>query len=209
MKYIRQLDSIRAFAVFLVILSHWFSPYSAINFFPNGAIGVDIFFVLSGFLITGILLENRKFAEANEFSKSTTVKNFYVRRVLRIFPVYYLFIFLLLIFHEHTGTHIKSAFPYFVTYTSNYYFFNLQEWDGMLSHLWSLSVEEQFYLIWPWVMIFVRRKYFLHAVIIFLCIGIATTNIFIHNNIADLLTTTCFDSFGFGAFLARFSVFKP
>ncbi|MBS1598165.1 MAG: acyltransferase [Bacteroidetes bacterium] len=202
MKYIRQLDSIRAIAVFLVIISHWFSPSSLINYIPNGAIGVDIFFVLSGFLITSILLENKKLAEAGQESKSSLVKNFYARRFLRIFPVYYIFIFLLLIFHEHTGTNIKSAFPYFVTYTSNYYFFNTQQWDGMLSHLWSLSVEEQFYLVWPWVIIFVRERFLLHSIIVFILVGLITQYIFIDNIMSDVLTSSAFDSFGLGALLA-------
>jgi len=209
MKYIRQLDSIRAIAVLLVIISHWFSPYSLINYIPNGAIGVDVFFVLSGFLITSILLENKKLAEAHHHTKSTTLKNFYARRVLRIFPVYYIFIFLLLIFHNHTRTNIKPAFPYFVSYTSNYYFFIRQEWDGMLSHLWSLSVEEQFYLLWPWVIIFIQARYLLHAIIVFILTGIAMQYIFIDNIMADVLTTNCFDSFGFGALLAWQRVYKP
>jgi len=172
MKYIKQLDSLRAIAVILVIISHWIPATNVINRIPNGAIGVDIFFVLSGFLISKILFDQRNNAELLNIPKFTLVKNFYVRRTLRIFPIYYLTIFVLLLFSKSTGTNIQSAFAYFLTYTSNFYFFKIQTWDGMVSHLWSLAVEEQFYLIWPWIILFSNKKYFLHIITIFILIGV-------------------------------------
>src|ERR1700754_2151344 len=154
MRYIKELDSIRAIAVLLVIISHWIPPNIPINILPNGPIGVNIFFVLSGFLITWILLENRKKTEELENTRGTVLKNFYIRRILRIFPIYYLVVFVLYIFSESSGTEIRSALPYYLTYTSNFHFFYIDKWDGILSHLWSLAVEEQFYLLWPSIMLF-------------------------------------------------------
>src|ERR1700733_11280286 len=104
MTYIKQLDSLRAIAVILVIVSHWMSGDSIIGRFPTGSIGVDIFFVLSGFLISKILFDNRNKSEELNISKSATIKNFYIRRALRIFPIYYLTIFILLFIHKYTGT---------------------------------------------------------------------------------------------------------
>jgi peptidoglycan/LPS O-acetylase OafA/YrhL len=208
MKYIKQLDSVRAIAVILVIISHWIPQTHFLNKTPNGAIGVNIFFVLSGFLISKILFDHRIKAEQLAVSKYRVVKNFYFRRILRIFPIYYLTIFILLIFHEHTDTNIKSAFLYFLTYTSNFYFFQIQHWDGMISHLWTLAVEEQFYLIWPWLMLLVNKKYLLHIILGFITIGVVSQWLLMDVNMSVILTFTCFDAFGLGALLAWQMVYR-
>jgi peptidoglycan/LPS O-acetylase OafA/YrhL len=209
MKYIKQLDSIRAIAVFLVIFSHWITINEFVTKIELGAIGVDMFFVLSGFLITKILFDNRLKADVYNIPISNLLKNFYVRRTLRIFPIYYLVIFLLLIFQKTTGTDIKSVFMYFFTYTSNFYFFKTGTWYGILSHLWSLAVEEQFYLIWPWIILFVNRKYFLPVIVLFILIGVSSQYIMSGVKMHQVLTFTCFDAFGLGALLSWITTFKP
>lgn len=204
MKYIKQLDSLRAIAVLFVIVHHWVANniFNRITNGSIGSIGVDIFFVLSGFLITKILFDNRNEADKSGISKSIVIKNFYIRRTLRIFPIYYLTIFLLLIFHKHTGSNIKSAFIYFVTYTSNFYFFKVKAWEPMISHLWSLAVEEQFYLIWPWIILFANKKYYLHIIICFIMVGILSQYLMRDIKLFDFVTFTCFDAFGLGALLS-------
>src|SRR5580704_6957692 len=101
MKYIRGLDTLRAFAVIFVIIYHWGLPLPANEavhrlqrLIPDGRFGVDLFFVLSGFLITRILLTARRQADLPRLS---IIKNFIVRRSLRIFPIYYAAILFLLI----------------------------------------------------------------------------------------------------------------
>lgn len=74
----------------------------------------------------------------------------------------------------------------------------------MLSHLWSLAVEEQFYLIWPWIILFVNKKYLLHVIGCFILTGVITQYYF-----SELLTFTCFDAFGLGALLAWQLTFMP
>jgi len=202
MKYIKQLDSLRAIAVIMVIISHWISSTSIINRIPNGSIGVTIFFVLSGFLISKILFDQRNNAELLNIPKSTLVKNFYVRRSLRIFPIYYLTIFMLLFFSISTGSNFQFNFVYFLTYTSNFYFFKIQAWDEMASHLWSLAVEEQFYLIWPLIILFIKKKYFPHVITIFILVGVLSQLLMSEIKMIGLLTFTCFDAFGLGALLA-------
>lgn len=211
MKYIKPLDSIRTIAVLLVILSHWL-PLTYIKIFDLGFVGVNIFFVLSGFLITRILLENKKEAEANNQNKLLVIKNFIIRRSLRIFPIYYLTILILFLLSEKTGTFIKQDFEYYVTYSSNYLFFAKQDWDGKLSHLWSLAVEEQFYLIWPWIIIFTNQKYLKHIILSVSIFGILSNYIlayiFPHHIMMNILTPTCFDAFCSGAILAYIMVYK-
>ncbi len=85
MTYYKQLDSVRAIAVILVIISHWFNPSNILYVCTSIFNRVDIFFVLSGFLIRRILLENRLLAEDRETSKMLIVKSFFIRRTLRIF----------------------------------------------------------------------------------------------------------------------------
>ncbi|HET7898547.1 MAG TPA: acyltransferase, partial [Flavisolibacter sp.] len=203
MKYIKQLDSLRAIAVILVIITHWFPEGHPLNFYTGVFNGVDIFFVLSGFLITRILLENRKEAEALGTSKLQITRNFYIRRFLRIFPIYYAYILVLFILGPKTGTHIRENIPYFLTYTANFYFLQ-HKWEGMLSHLWSLSVEEQFYLLWPWLMLFLRRTFVLPVILAAIGIGTACQYFY-----SDIATVCCFDGFGLGALLAWACVYNP
>ncbi len=202
MQYIKQLDSIRAIAVIMVIISHWLPNQNIFNRIPNGQIGVDIFFVLSGFLISKILLDNRDKAILQNTSTFTVLKNFYIRRSLRIFPIYYLTIIAVYIVTAYDGTPIKDPFIYYATYTSNFYFFSQQSWDVMLPHLWSLAVEEQYYLIWPWLVLLVNRKYILPVILCFIVIGIGSQLLVSGLKMSRILTFTCFDAFGLGSLLA-------
>lgn len=201
-KYIKQLDTLRAIAALLVIFQHW-SPESAItrvNFL--GAIGVGIFFVLSGFLITNILIDNKNNAEELASSKKTVLKIFYSRRMLRIFPVYYLLIIVALIFHNYGETQIKSAFAYYATFTINYYYFYSGSMDGMLSPIWSLAVEEQFYLIWPWIILLAKREHLPAIISCFILTGMLGSFLIRDVPMNGALTFNNFDAFGLGALLS-------
>ncbi|MEO7961264.1 MAG: acyltransferase, partial [Ginsengibacter sp.] len=202
MKHIKQLDSLRAIAVILVLFWHWLPATSFVNRIDNGALGVDIFFVLSGFLITGILLEN-KAASDNGSTRALTFKNFYARRFLRIFPIYYLTIILIFFIHTGLGASFSTGeLVSSVTYTSNFYFFERQQWGDLTVHFWSLAVEEQFYLIWPFVILFVRKKYLLPVILVFILIGCVSQSLMTSAEFGHIPTYTCFDAFGFGAALA-------
>lgn len=200
MKYVPQLDSLRALAVFLVINTHWLG-----GFWKFGQHGVMIFFVLSGFLITYILLD----VAENSKNKLKSIRQFIIRRALRIFPIYYLFI---LFFFLAGLPFMQDNFIWFVTYTSNIKYFLLGEFpEGLFSHLWSLAVEEQFYLFWPFLLLFIRTR-FLPIIISVLVIFGGLSRIFIYlygndifdSNFAYTLTTSYFDTLGIGALLAFF-----
>jgi peptidoglycan/LPS O-acetylase OafA/YrhL len=137
-----ELDSLRAFAVLAVVWSH----SSNINIGISGFQGVLLFFVISGFLITGILL-NARAAEASPWS---VLYAFYARRFLRIFPIYYAVLFVALAVGFPS---VRDAIGWHLAYLSNWYF-AYQGFDKV-SHLWSLAVEEQFYLVWPWLVLLV------------------------------------------------------
>ena len=131
---------------------------------------------------------------------------------MRIFPVYYFLIFVLAIIGKTTYTTINENIWYYLTYTSNILFFNTQKWDGMLSHLWSLAVEEQFYLIWPWLIIFVPQRHVFKVIFLSLLLGIlsnfALKVIFPGNEFLDVLTPTCFDAFAIGGIWAYIKVYQ-
>jgi len=204
MKYIKQLDSLRGIAVLLVIITHWFPEGHPLHDYTAFFNGVDIFFVLSGFLITRILLENRNEAENAATGKWFVAKNFYIRRFLRIFPVYYGLIIVMFLLGPKTSTHIRENVGYFLTYTSNFYFIQKGKWEGVLSHLWSLSVEEQFYLLWPWLMLFLRKRILFPVIVVSIVTGVLGQYYF-----SPLATFSCFDGFGIGALLAWAVVYKP
>ncbi|WP_407524200.1 acyltransferase [Lacibacter sp. MH-610] len=155
-QHISALDSIRGVAVLLVILFHCYPTYIT----KLGWLGVDLFFVLSGFLITGLLLDAK--------GKNNYYRNFIVRRTLRIFPLYYFALLLCLVIVPIV---FKSLLPpdygyytanqlWFWTYTQNWLFSKTGFPENLtLVHFWSLAVEEQFYLFWPlFVRIFSSRK---------------------------------------------------
>ncbi|XWW44227.1 acyltransferase [Fibrella sp. USSR17] len=209
MTYFKQLDAVRGVAVLLVIASHWFGALAVVQRLGLGAIGLDTFFVLSGFLITRILLQQKEKMAAGGLQAAAILRSFYIRRALRIFPAYYLTILLLLAIGDKTDTSIRSSFWYFATYTANFYFYARQGWDGMLSHLWSLAVEEQFYLIWPWLMLYVGRHYTLRVILLFIALGVVSQFMLRQYPLYDLLTVTCFDCFGLGALLAWVTLSRP
>jgi peptidoglycan/LPS O-acetylase OafA/YrhL len=168
-KHFPELDGLRGVAILLVLATHYVMVAPTANWFERGVksicnhgwAGVDLFFVLSGFLITGILYDCK--------GQEGYFKNFYARRFLRIFPLYYGFLTVLLLgmlavtlMSNQLGgpPHLANLWrvqPYLWTYT-----FNIAcafgHGSAHLGQLWSLSVEEQFYMVWPLVIFACSRK---------------------------------------------------
>lgn len=164
--YIPGLDAIRAIAVILVVFHHLTPSNWSVYLGPYA---VALFFVLSGFLISRILFHEKEKYLRSEASLSSIVKRFYIRRSLRILPIYYLLFICLYTFHNFIEIDIKGSPWYYISYTSNFLIFKMQSWIGMFSHTWSLSVEEQFYLLWPFFILYIPLRYlrvFMYGVII-------------------------------------------
>jgi peptidoglycan/LPS O-acetylase OafA/YrhL len=146
--HIRALDGMRGVAVLLVVCFHF-------GYIGAGWAGVQMFFVLSGFLITSILLAER------DRPFPFYLKRFYWRRALRIFPLYYAFLAIVGVVALWSGPSaaLRQQWLYLLTYTFNHArllanYISPQYWG----HLWSLSVEEQFYLLWPALIYFLPRR---------------------------------------------------
>ena len=120
-KYITGLNGIRAIAVFFVIISHRFPKDHFVNLFPLGNYGVDIFFVLSGFLISRILISQIKNAPIKNTSNYTILKNFILRRALRIFPLYYALLFFMYFTKGIIGSNFRENFSWYFFYGANYF----------------------------------------------------------------------------------------
>ncbi len=162
------LDAIRAIAILMVFFFH-------AGMLACGYLGVHLFFVLSGFLITGLLIRTKD----RNFGSFLT--GFYGRRVLRIFPVYYLYLLFMFILtllplslseKPAAELHIlKYQLPYAVSYLYDFYHASSAfVTSRFLTHFWSLAVEEQFYLIWPFLIFIIPNKHlktFFIAVILF------------------------------------------
>jgi len=164
-RHIPALDGIRGIAILAVLLHHsryllnpgFHFQYYLVKFFELGWCGVILFFVLSGFLITGILLDTR--ASPNYFS------TFYARRFLRIFPLYYASLALIFlgsrVLHHWFGgvDPIGHVNPWwYLGYAQNFRP-NSSLLDPYLGHLWSLAVEEQFYLVWPLLVLLLKPRW--------------------------------------------------
>ena len=209
MGYIRQLDSVRAIAVLFVVLWHWAGKSILSPGFHLGHLGVEIFFVLSGFLITQILLQNRNKAEQAGPDKKHLLRSFYARRILRIFPIYYLTILLTFLLHRPFQIDLtKSELAASLSYTSNFFIYTTRYWPGGTSHFWSLAVEEQFYLFWPLFMLFIPKKFLGHCIILFILLGFFSQYLFPDPDFGKTLLTSCFSYLGMGALLGWFITYR-
>lgn len=194
-----RLDALRCYAVAAVLFSHYFPPGLTRHLFA-GTAGVELFFVISGFLITDILFGYR-------LSGPNTLRHlgrFYARRTLRIFPIYYLYLLV-----------VAVTIPGIAWQEMRWavgYVYNLFEMSHPASrpllHLWSLSIEEQFYLIWPLVILKTPMRHVLQvmvALVLFsLCFRIAVPDVQ-----HKLSTISCFDAFGLGGLFAGLRRFDP
>ena len=196
-----QLDGLRALGVFAVLIHH---TVSKVKILELGTLGVRLFFVLSGFLITGILLEARAKAKESGSSRAGVLGAFYVRRILRIFPPYYLALAVGVMLGMDA---IMRTLGWDLSYTINWWV----AWHGFpgrpADHLWSLAIEEQFYLVMPVLVLFCPRKvlpFVLGAGVLFspvcrLLIGLGHYGEWER---ATMPTFSNFDTLGMGALLA-------
>jgi peptidoglycan/LPS O-acetylase OafA/YrhL len=208
-KHIPALDGLRGLAILMVICWHYFPT---LRIFSIGYTGVDLFFVLSGYLITGRLLATQN--EPHYFRK------FYRNRILRIFPLYYvvLIIFYAAIFLLTKKENFEKLSFYtahwsnFFLFTENwsFIFFGLPQ-EPYLTHFWSLAVEEQFYLVWPFMIYFVSPARIRLRLWCFLVIGVIIIRIFIFNRygaINHFNTFSRMDSLIIGAILCQMHISK-
>lgn len=199
------LDGLRALAILLVIYAHGHFPGDNYLLLPMlkgrcGFLGVQIFFVLSGFLITTLMLR--------EIDRTGRVHlgHFYLRRALRIVPVYAAYLLLLVVFDAIEVTHLRGReWLAAATYTVN---FLPRPLPWAMSHIWSLCVEEHFYLLWPLLMAVLPLRWCLRAIPAGLCVALVTRWLLlaVSNAPIDLLTFTRIDDIAVGcglAFLAR------
>lgn len=208
------LDGIRGLAVLLVMIVHFIGNVAAetplqklvVKAATYGWIGVDLFFVLSGFLITGILLESK--------NSSHYFANFYARRTLRIFPLYYFVLICLFLVLPRLITPsplLEAARQHQIwlwTYTSNFYTAWTGSWASLnyVAHFWSLAIEEQFYLVWP-VVVFstasqTLRRICIATIISALLLRIALVTLGVSELSISVLTPCRVDALCVGAYLA-------
>lgn len=178
------INGLRAFSILLVITSHlafnnglvrgWEETTWALNLLKfliqDGQLGVNIFFVVSGFLITALLMEEER------RTGTISLKKFYIRRMLRIFPAYY-FILLVYLFLQIAGYLHLDPISWLTSLT-----FTKQFWrtDWYTAHFWSLSVEEIFYLVWPFIFLGGDRLRKWVAVLFFVLVPVIRTLIYFH-----------------------------
>lgn len=212
-----QLDSLRTIAVGLVILHHWYPTGVGINRLPNGTIGVMIFFVISGFLITRILLQARQRVDDNRAALWATYRTFFIRRALRIFPLYYLVITVFYIglpsiqqLSPDVQSDIQQHPLYYYLYGYNILLHQTGHWADILSPFWTLGVEEQLYLIWPWFVLLVPKR-----LLGWLPVGLVAVGLlsriwgYFHGDIEGLLMPGSADAFGLGAIWAWLTTARP
>jgi peptidoglycan/LPS O-acetylase OafA/YrhL len=199
LRYLPRLDALRAFAVTGVIVHHYV-PEPMLGILAIA--GVKLFFVLSGFLITRLLLVARDDVEFGHPRRLAALARFYARRVLRIFPLYYLVVAVLVAVDLPPA---REVLPWLLSYTLNFHMAS-HGYVKHFAHFWTLAVEEQFYVVWPWVILFAPRSTLLPVVLGFIAVAPAYRA---YGAVTDLNGTALFvspfaslDSLGMGALLA-------
>jgi peptidoglycan/LPS O-acetylase OafA/YrhL len=186
--HIPALDGLRGIAIVWVILFHCLfvlprtSPALSETFIGRisyaGYLGVDLFFVLSGFLITGILFDSRTYHRA---------RNFYARRVLRIFPLYFA-----LLAGGLIASHIFKMWPspqwpdwFFLANLNGH--FGIPQSSLPYQHLWSLAVEEQYYIVWPWMIFSTSRTWAMRISVALLIASVVSRFVLVSAHLESLI----------------------
>src|SRR6266446_507361 len=202
--YIPQFDGLRGLAILLVLIGHsgFLEALPHAGMLEYTRFGVDLFFVLSGFLITGILADSK--------GSPHYFRNFYARRALRIWPLYYLVLFVAFVvaplFAPSMRPTASSTWPAFVFYVQNIVFAHHDTYPFGLGATWSLAVEEQFYLTWP-VLVFLLKKRTLAIVSVLLVVMSLSLRLWFHFHGAPLgfvhfFTISRLDAIAFGSLAA-------
>jgi peptidoglycan/LPS O-acetylase OafA/YrhL len=169
----------RAVAVSFVCISHLIGGPSAP--LDLGTIGVRVFFVLSGFLITTLLL--------NEYDRHGTINlpRFYFRRALRIFPAYYAYLAVIAVAGAWGVIALhRNDLLYGLTYTVNYF---MPSSSVFVQHAWSLAIEEQFYLLWPALLVLAGRRRGLQIALLYICLA-PIIRVIVHESLPDAMKGT-------------------
>jgi peptidoglycan/LPS O-acetylase OafA/YrhL len=192
-KRIPSLDGIRTVSIALVIVSHYCKDVGWGDLLGLGDLGVRVFFVISGYLITGLLLKEL------ENDGRISLLRFYFRRTMRIFPAFYFYVACMLAISMigWADLSLREAVPA-LTYTSNYFVPSLQ---GLVKHTWSLATEEQFYLIWPAALALSGRR---RGFMVLLCLLIIAplSGHFLSRHFGQSVPAFFNDPIGIGCFLA-------
>jgi peptidoglycan/LPS O-acetylase OafA/YrhL len=200
LKYMAQLDSVRFAAVCMVLVQHLLGY----QLLPFGHLGVLLFFVLSGFLITGILLRERERIDAGGMTRKGAMCQFYIRRILRIFPLYYGVVLLLgIVCNVADG---RRLWAWLLTYTMNYQVW-LNHEGPVWSVFWSLAVEEHFYFLWPAVILLAPARLRIPATLALIVSGPLWRTLALKYGVnlvgVQKFDLGCFDSLGLGALLVQ------
>ena len=205
--YLIQLDGLRFVAVALVLVDHWLAEFNTI---PFGPLGVTLFFVLSGFLITRILMISREKNIDKPGGMGQYLRKFYIRRTLRIFPIYYLTIAVL---YALNVPPVRDTLGWCLLYATNIYIAVNQHWMGVIDHFWSLAVEEQFYIFFPFVIFLVPRRWLLSFLFFMILMSIALRFYFYYAGYEWMVNYVsmpmCLDSFGLGGIMAWLQLRRP
>ena len=206
--YQPQMDGLRAVAILLILVHHFHGPLH--EFYEFGPLGVRFFFVLSAFLVTRGFLKAKSRCTSGKTTVAGEFVEFEKRRLIRILPPYYLF---LAVGAVLAIVPIRTTLGWTLPFLTNFYMAHIGDFPPAISHFWYLAVQEQIYLIWPWLILLVPisrlRPLFVGLIVLTLAFrfGCIATNAseFVRwfNPIGSL------DSFAIGGILACLSIANP
>ncbi len=206
--YQPQMDGLRALAVIAVLLHHYEGPFNTL--FNFGTLGVRFFFVMSGFLITKMLLRSRKKWEQSQTSWLNEWSHFQLRRLMRTVPVYWLSLFLAAVLALPS---VRESLFWTMTFLTNFYMGKLDYFPDTISHFWSLAVQEQFYLFWPFLIFFLPRNWIKYSFPLLIVTALLFRLFCIYRHLPDAIRwfslPGSFDCFAMGGILAYVAMSKP